>query len=235
MDYKKHYDNLMSSRMLLKKERIIDKKRGGYYEGHHILPKCKGGLGTSSKGYTHNNIVLLTAREHFIAHWFLWRIYMDRQMALAFHKMISNNKNQSRIISSRGYQEAREAFSITNKGNQYGKNKKGKKLSDEQKMNISMFMKGRWTGENNPFYGKNHSVETIEKLSQLAKKRCNESSGTYKGIKLVIKDGVIIAEFKKSKEVSEFIGCSYSNVRHVLSGKQKTANGYVIRYKNEFV
>ena len=45
------------------------------------------------------------------------------------------------------------------------------------------------------------------------------------------KSGGFYAEFKSSEEVAAFIGCSHSNVRHVLSGKQKKAKGFNIYYK----
>ena len=44
-----------------------------YYELHHILPKCLGGDDYSE------NLVLLTAREHFIAHKLLTKIYPDNK------------------------------------------------------------------------------------------------------------------------------------------------------------
>jgi hypothetical protein len=163
MNYQKIYDDLMSSRLLLKQQRHTHKKQGTYFEGHHIIPKAKGGTGTSTRGLNHPNIVLLTAREHFLAHWLLWRIYGDRSSALAFHKMMSTNNHQTRTKSSRGYEEARLAFSETNKGNQYGKGQI-KVISEEQKRKQSEVMRGRYSGESNPFYGKKHSVETISKL-----------------------------------------------------------------------
>jgi hypothetical protein len=165
MNYKKHYDNLMSSRMLLKISRYNEKKNGIYYEGHHIVPKSKGGSGTSSKGLKNNNIVYLTAREHFLAHWLLWKIYRDRSTALSFHKMFSKNKNQKRIFSSKGYQEAKLAFRETNIGNKYGKGVV-RIVSDEQKLKQSKIMKGRYLGKNNPFFGKKHSEETLLKLKK---------------------------------------------------------------------
>jgi hypothetical protein len=113
-----------------------------------------------------SNIVLLTAREHFLAHWILWKIYRDRQTALAFHKMMSINNNQNRVLSSRGYEEARLAFRETNLGNQYGKGKK-KVISEEQKLRQSELMKGRYDGENNPFYGRKHSQETKDMIKYL--------------------------------------------------------------------
>jgi len=110
----------MQDRLDKKPERLLLKKNGEYFEGHHIIPKSKGGSGTSTRPKNNPNIVLLTSREHFLAHWLLWRIHRDRSSALAFHKMLSSNKNQNRITSSRGYEEAREAFRLTNIGNQYG-------------------------------------------------------------------------------------------------------------------
>lgn len=231
MDYKKIYDNLMSSRLLLKKERHQKRKNGEYYEGHHIIPKSKGGTGTSTRGLNNPNIVLLTAREHFLAHWLLWRIYRDRSSALAFHKMMSSNKHQVRNKSARGYEEARLAFSETNKGNQYGKGQI-KVVSEEQKIHLSKLRKGKYIGEENPFYGKKHSEETRKRLAQKAKERPIETRANYKGWKVVIKDGGVLAEFKSSKEVAEYIGCSHSNVRNVLSGNQYSAKGYIIKYKN---
>jgi hypothetical protein len=231
MDYQKHYNKLMESRLLSKPERYQKRKTGEYYEGHHIIPKNKGGEGTSNRGLNHPNIVLLTAREHFLAHWLLWRIYGDRVSALAFHKMMSSNKNQNRIVSSRGYEEARLAFSETNKGNQYGKGKT-RIVTEEQKKKHSELMKGRYSGENNPYFGKTHSDESKKMISEKAKARPIETRSGYKGLKIVIKDGIVVGEFKESKDIAKFIGCSHSNIRHVLAGHQKSAKGYNIEYNN---
>lgn len=165
MNYRRIYDDLMSDRLNLKPLRLKQKRSGFYFEGHHIIPKCKGGTGNSSRAKNNENIVLLTAREHFLAHWLLWRIYGDRQMALAFHKMMSTTKNTNRITSSKGYAEAREAFRITNIGNAYGKGVI-KIISEEQKQKQSEKMKGRYIGNNNPFFGKTHSIETLQKLKK---------------------------------------------------------------------
>lgn len=42
-------------------------KKSGYFECHHILPKCLGGSDVT------DNLVLLTPREHFIVHLLLWK------------------------------------------------------------------------------------------------------------------------------------------------------------------
>lgn len=183
MDYKKIYDDLMNDRIQKKPERLKQKRSGSYFEGHHIIPKWMGGTGNSNRPKNNNNIVLLTAREHFLAHWLLWRIYRNRPSALAFHKMTSTNKNQNRITSSIGYEEARLAFSETNKGNRYGVGVK-KIVTEEQKRKQSEAMKGRMVGKLNPskrddvrkkisekLKGKPKSKEHIQKLKENLKLR----------------------------------------------------------------
>ena len=227
MNYKKIYNSLITSRMLLNEKRKIEKNNGNYFEKHHIIPKCKGG--DNSK----DNLLLLTAREHYLAHWLLWLIYRDRQMALAFHKMSSINKNQKRIISSKDYERVREVYRETNIGNTYGKAHKGRKISNEQRKAQSIKMKNKFNGDDNPFYGKTHTDEFKNKLSEKRKNMKNEEIHNYKGDKLVFKNGVFICKFTTVKEVSEFMKCSEANIKNVLGGKQKTAKGYVIKHSNK--
>ena len=61
MDYAAIYDDLIT--------RALGRSRHGYMERHHIVPKCLGG------GNREENLVYLTAKEHFIAHKLLVRIY----------------------------------------------------------------------------------------------------------------------------------------------------------------
>lgn len=227
MNYKKVYDRLITSRILLGEERIIKKKNGDYFEKHHIIPKAKGG---SNKK---DNLVLLTAREHFLAHWLLWLIHKDRQTAYGFHKMLSINSKQKRIISSKGYEEAREAINFFNKGNTYGKKNKGIKRTDAYKLNHSLKMKGKFSGENNPFFGKKHSIETKRKLKGNFLGKTGEKSPNFKGNRVVYKDGLNLGVFKNNIEVSNFINSSAAAVKNVLGGSQKTTKGYVIKYEKD--
>jgi hypothetical protein len=210
----------MSTRIDIKELRLDLKKNGEYFENHHIVPKCKGGSNDKS------NLVLLTSREHFLAHKLLWLIYRDRQMALAFHKMLSSNKSQKRFFSSRDYEEAREAYRITNIGNTYGKAGKGRILKTRgiPRPKHSILMQG----ENNPFYGKTHTKETKQKLSEARKNSYNPKK--Y-GKKVLLKDGIIIGIFDSTLQIAEYLNCSNSNVGHCLYGKQATVKGHVV--KNE--
>ena len=78
MNYQIIYDNLINQA----KNRLVD----GYTEKHHILPKSMGG---SNQAF---NIVKLTAREHFLAHWLLFKIYKTPSMAKAFRLMLDVSK-----------------------------------------------------------------------------------------------------------------------------------------------
>jgi len=122
------------------------KQNNGELECHHILPRSLGGLNE------HENLVLLTPREHYIAHWLLYKMHIGKErakMAYAFFMMSRNNPSQRRDISSRQYERAKQAMSVSCSGENHPGF--GKQLwSDEQKAAISK----RQTGANNSMYGK---------------------------------------------------------------------------------
>lgn len=76
-----------------------------YTEKHHIIPKCMGGPNKK------DNIVRLTAKEHFICHWILTKICIDpihkKKMFYALNRL-SNSKN---VYSSLEYSVARKKHS----------------------------------------------------------------------------------------------------------------------------
>lgn len=65
MDWTLIYKNLMNNAILEKRIKSTEI----YYENHHIIPKHMGGDNSE------NNLVLLTFREHVLAHYLLWRIH----------------------------------------------------------------------------------------------------------------------------------------------------------------
>lgn len=101
MNYQKHYDALCTLRQAMRRK----KGEGEYYESHHIIPKSMGGSNDS------DNLVLLTAREHYIAHWMLYRIHRSREMAAAFFCITFQNDHHERMFSSRKHAIARESMS----------------------------------------------------------------------------------------------------------------------------
>ena len=103
MDYKLHYIRLIKTRLNRKIE------LNTYYEKHHIVPKCWGGSDDKK------NIIKLTAREHYIAHWLLYRMRPHSNgTSFGFWKMTfpgSKFVEREYKISSRAYSEAKQALS----------------------------------------------------------------------------------------------------------------------------
>jgi hypothetical protein len=117
MDYEKIYDSLMTK---VRTENRV-KGNGLYYERHHILPKCVGGEGHLASKKEHPNLILLTAREHYLAHKLLYYIFPNNiKIARAFWAMLSNkSKGREYRTSSKEYAELQEmaSKSISGKNN----------------------------------------------------------------------------------------------------------------------
>ena len=131
MNYQKIYDAIIVHRKI--------NFAPGYTESHHILPKCMGGSDDS------DNIVRLTAREHYVCHWLLWKIHRSPQLAHAFWSMARVGSGQHRNVTSAMYARAKDAH--------------------VEAMCVGM------VGSGNHFYGKKHSEETKQLLSAKAKAR----------------------------------------------------------------
>ena len=93
MDYQNIYNQII--------ERAKNRKLEGYKEKHHVIPRCLGG------GNSKENLVELTAREHFLCHLLLVEIYpKNNKLWYALHLM-SINKNKQYVkykVSSRMYE-----------------------------------------------------------------------------------------------------------------------------------
>lgn len=89
MDYKRIYDALVEKA----KARGLNKSQHeGYFEIHHIVPRCMGGTNDKS------NLVLLSGREHFMAHMLLWKAY-PKNRSLAFAANFMSNRDVCKINS----------------------------------------------------------------------------------------------------------------------------------------
>ena len=141
-----------------------------YYENHHIIPRCicKNKLWSN---FSYNK-VLLTAKEHFICHLLLTKIYPSTGILWAFRRMEHNPKNGERIYSKmfdiyRGkYKHNEETKKLLSNINS------GKHLAEEQKEKISLSRKNNknlgdsYRGEKNGMYGKHLSDEAKKKISE---------------------------------------------------------------------
>jgi hypothetical protein len=136
--YKKWYKNITESA----KGRITTE----YTEVHHILPRSLGGSDEVI------NLTKLTAREHFICHWLLTKIYATGEehwkMINAFRMMRAENPKQQRYntkITSRVYANLKEEYSFlqSEKVKGAGNGFYGKNHTDNAKQRISAANKGR--------------------------------------------------------------------------------------------
>ncbi len=98
--------------------KVRNLERDGYLELHHIIPRSIFGEGLLNQngilGVNHDdNLVYLSAREHFVAHWLLHRAFpKNKKLGLAFWAMagmISPDHKRDYLPSSRAIAEAREA------------------------------------------------------------------------------------------------------------------------------
>ena len=98
------------------------RKSLGYFEEHHILPKSLNGTDRPE------NLVNLTAREHFIAHALLIRFLKGdalNKMKWAFHKICTWSPNSEThgdwYINSRIYEKFKSDFQKGENNSQYGR------------------------------------------------------------------------------------------------------------------
>lgn len=145
MDYQKVYDSLISNCAGRVKSKNV------YYEAHHIIPKCMGGNNSTA------NIVLLTAREHYIAHRLLYNIHKTPKLAHAWFCMMrtSSSQNGNRKYSARQYEAAKMAHIDAMRS---------------------------YTGSKNGFYGKKHNNTTKSKIVTSRNKTYNDNPELYESI-----------------------------------------------------
>ena len=171
--YSRWYFNIINRAKV--QEVLLD----GYYEKHHIIPR-------SLKGNNcRDNLVNLTAREHFICHWLLTKMTCgesQKKMAYACKRMMhSKNKGQDRYqIKSRLYEKLKIKMNLLLKNRKFTPEWKAKlKTAAKTRANTEDLLakqirrdnmikanksrigeKRPWmTGENNYFFGKSLARE----------------------------------------------------------------------------
>jgi hypothetical protein len=121
-------------------ERAKNRTLEGYTESHHVIPRSLGGSDDA------DNLVDLTAREHFVCHWLLVKIHTGEsrnKMIYALRMMRAEKHGQQRYeskITARVYESIKKEYSeIASK---------------------------RFSGVGNGFYGKHHTPEAREAIRQ---------------------------------------------------------------------
>lgn len=239
MNYQRIYNQII--------DRAKTRKLEGYKEKHHIIPKCMGG------GNEKENLVELTAREHFICHWLLSRIYPENAKIIYAFWAMCNQKNakqkQRHISSSRAYQEAKKVFSELHSKTRRGYNHsttarekmsiagKGKPKSVIHRENIKKYAQKR-TGEHKEKIRqgktgipcKETTKQKIRESLYKTRQAQNWSSNLEKRI-LQFRENELIHEYKSIAEAKRITGIT--TIGDCLAKRQKTGGGFIWKYKDQ--
>lgn len=147
MNYALVYESLINTR----RNRQLDINE--YYEVHHIIPRSMGGSNEKE------NLIHLTAREHYIAHRLLYKIHNNSKMAAAWFFMCTGDIKGRETYSSKHYERARKAH--------------------------SKHMKKTMKGSGNHFYGKQHTNESKAKIGKANKNRVKSQTEIDNWVKKV--------------------------------------------------
>ncbi len=121
-------------------EQAKNRHLDSYTESHHIVPRSLGGSDEA------DNLVNLTAREHFVCHWLLVKMTTGQE----HHKML----NALRMMRAEKSGQQRYATKIT------------ARVYESIKQEYAILQRERILGEKNPMWGKTHTLEAREKIRQ---------------------------------------------------------------------
>lgn len=177
----------------------------GYVEKHHIIPKSFGGSNKKE------NLVRLTAREHYICHLLLTKMVSGKykaKMIFALSLIKSKVKHNSKLYESLKLEgNAARSNYMTNRI-----------VKIETRTKLSNSRKGKYTGTDNPFYGKTHSVESREKIAD--RDYSLITGGNHVKSKQVSINGQI---FDSINTAVRILGIPQSTIADVLKGRCKNS------------
>jgi hypothetical protein len=164
MNYEKHYTLLI--------ERARNRILEGYQERHHIVPRCMGGSDDAE------NIVSLTAEEHYVAHQLLVKMYpTNKGLIFAAHRMSSGKYRNNKLYC---WIRTRHAHAISQMNT-------GKILTSQHKAKISKSLIGKNLGSKNGMFGVSKkgiplSEEHRQKITSINREqRLNKSFSEFYG------------------------------------------------------
>jgi hypothetical protein len=205
MNYQKIYDQII--------KRAKTRQLEGYSEKHHIIPKCLGGNNNKE------NLVELTAREHFICHRLLCEIYPNELKLLYALWLMAIGKKKGKHtdpynINSRDYEQLRTKFitNVTGKSKPIGFGK-GKKITWGDKISKSLKNKPKPIGFGNKGKSKIKNINN-------------------KPILQYDKNNNFIKEWESGREAYRQLGIHYGSISVCCLGKTKTSGGYIWKFKD---
>lgn len=157
MNYQKIHDQII--------DRAKDRVLSGYTERHHIIPKCMGGNNNKE------NLVFLTAQEHFIIHKLLHFIHPNHNKLFYAYKQMATQTNS--IKNKRTYTVGPKEFERLRieHARRISEDRMGIVFSKQHRENISKSLTGRTIPRNvrkkigEASKLRNHSIESKQKIS----------------------------------------------------------------------
>jgi len=217
MNYQRIYESI------IKKAKSENRKKynGIYYENHHIIPKCLGG----SDGK--ENLVLLTAQEHFICHKLLTYIHPHNTgINYGYYAMVyfpSKFRSKKIKFSGRDYEYAKELFiEAKSKTPAWNKGLRGLyKCSAETKKKLSKLS----SGKNNGMHNKKHSKEAKEKISA-------GNSGDNNGLRKLVKENPDIIKGENNHRAKTYKIITPENKEIIIKGLRKFCKENNLHHSN---
>ena len=162
MNYKKIYNNIIERA----KNRIME----GYTEIHHIIPKCIGGTNNV------DNLVSLTAEEHYIAHLLLVKIYPKSKSLWYAANMMANKNNKMYAWTRKKHAKIVSEDKSGFRHDDIAKEKMSKAITERWKDNYQGFVEEQRRRASNPKknkenYFKPKSTEHAKNISLAALQR----------------------------------------------------------------
>lgn len=213
MDYNKKYHELINSRQNLNRKKTSD----NYFEKHHILPISLGGSNEKT------NLVLLTAKEHFVAHLLLVHCFegaAKKKMIWALWGMQRKSKGQKRILSASQYETARLLFS---------KIVKGKAVSKEVIEKRTLTRQSNGWNKNPELTKKKQSEKGTKNFPKLA--ILNSIKTRQKVIIQYDLNNNFIKEWESIKDAASNLKLNYNMISANCTSKIKSVSGFVFKYK----
>ena len=221
MNWKRVHDQII--------ERAQNRTLEGYSELHHILPKCLGGNDDK------NNLIKLTAREHFIIHKILNILHPEIEgLRYAVWIFVTFNDNRGIKIGSREYERLRTLFSESASKRMKIDNPSHGGLSKEHKEKLSKAGVERFKDPNerikaNPFKDLTDE-ERKERIKVWSNASMGPKNGRFKWDKLVNQidkeSGEIINVYKYPRLVQND-GFSPKYVINCCNKKSKSHGGFL--------
>lgn len=201
----RHYLNRYNRFIAARRDRILE----GYTEVHHIVPEAKGGTDDPS------NLIALTAREHFIAHWILWRAYRDQQTCDAFWLMKHTRDGN---IDSKSYQRLKEERSAFMSARMTGSSPNvPDHIREKNRIRMISMNKAR-IGENRPPMSQEQRDKTAQSVSKYHRE--NEPTKAQRTHALRTRGKWIEIEGNKYfgvREAARKMNIGYGMIRHRLN------------------